>query len=324
MFAERATASSDGVADEDEGVEWQTTPLNYLEKIFQVPFAIRPMGETGFSAMIDDLVRADGDGGDTNGKGVGAAGSSVGGEETNGRTLAETGDGTDGGASEVDGQAPVDATSPQSGVQGGEDSGEDEDTTPVDPSPGFLRISDEERLFMAHLHPLVVTPRAAKRFVNVYRILKASIAPKRRAMLDDEASQQVVLLMLAMLTSHPAETTPILQALVAPNPPADWWTLVDTVREAERRLTREAERRLTREAAGKDEPGPDAVEEDDGWKALDEKLAKVRPYVQTAGSAMFAEWARDVSRFSFESSRVLLAPQSTPPSRADAPVSAAP
>ena len=42
--------------DEEDGLGWEATPLNYLEKIFQIPFALRPMGRTGFGAIIDNLV----------------------------------------------------------------------------------------------------------------------------------------------------------------------------------------------------------------------------------------------------------------------------
>ena len=42
--------------DEEDGFGWESTPLNYLEKIFQIPFALRPMGSEGFGAIVDNLV----------------------------------------------------------------------------------------------------------------------------------------------------------------------------------------------------------------------------------------------------------------------------
>src|SRR5262249_5434867 len=39
----------------EEIAEWRTTPLNYLEKIFQIPFTLRPMAQTGFGKLIEDL-----------------------------------------------------------------------------------------------------------------------------------------------------------------------------------------------------------------------------------------------------------------------------
>lgn len=39
----------------DDDQQWTTTPHHYLEKIFQVPFTLRPMGVTGFERMITAL-----------------------------------------------------------------------------------------------------------------------------------------------------------------------------------------------------------------------------------------------------------------------------
>jgi hypothetical protein len=43
--------------DENEDREaWLSTPLNYLEKIIQIPFALRPMGQTGGAALVRSLL----------------------------------------------------------------------------------------------------------------------------------------------------------------------------------------------------------------------------------------------------------------------------
>lgn len=42
----------------EERVHWRSTPLNYLEKIFQIPFSLNPMNRHGFGRMIDSLVVA--------------------------------------------------------------------------------------------------------------------------------------------------------------------------------------------------------------------------------------------------------------------------
>ncbi len=44
---------TDGETHDDEG---RPTPKNYLEKIFQIPFSLRPMGSEGFSALVDDTL----------------------------------------------------------------------------------------------------------------------------------------------------------------------------------------------------------------------------------------------------------------------------
>ena len=40
---------------QDDWVYWDTTPQNYLEKIFQIVFSIRSMGRTGYESLLDVL-----------------------------------------------------------------------------------------------------------------------------------------------------------------------------------------------------------------------------------------------------------------------------
>ena len=42
---------------------WRTTPQNYLEKIFQIPFSLRPMTSGGYDRLIGTLMSTRGDGG---------------------------------------------------------------------------------------------------------------------------------------------------------------------------------------------------------------------------------------------------------------------
>lgn len=55
-----AFGAREGSRPGDDG-RWTTTPHHYLEKIFQIPFTLRPMGVTGFENMIASLTtpRAD-------------------------------------------------------------------------------------------------------------------------------------------------------------------------------------------------------------------------------------------------------------------------
>ena len=51
----RPTSSDDGAFGSDDDRLWESTPQNYLEKIFQIPFALRPMSSTGFGRLVDQL-----------------------------------------------------------------------------------------------------------------------------------------------------------------------------------------------------------------------------------------------------------------------------
>jgi uncharacterized small protein (DUF1192 family) len=48
-------AGGDQGLSEEERLHWQSTPLNYLEKIFQIPFTLRRMDPAGFENMIAHL-----------------------------------------------------------------------------------------------------------------------------------------------------------------------------------------------------------------------------------------------------------------------------
>jgi hypothetical protein len=50
---QKGKGEDDNEAAEAAKDSWQSTPLNYLEKIFQIPFSLRPIGKTGFGKMVD-------------------------------------------------------------------------------------------------------------------------------------------------------------------------------------------------------------------------------------------------------------------------------
>ena len=122
------------------------TPLDYLEKIVQLPYQLPRMTRGQVTGMISDLVGAEG---------IDEAQPPP--EETHqeGATSAA------GGAGES--------------VRGGtEDVGPARRPPRVDLQPEGLHVTAEEARWLAGLAPLVgSTPRTVKRFVNAYRVLKA-------------------------------------------------------------------------------------------------------------------------------------------------------
>ena len=50
-----SSGDDDGDAADDAAGHWLTTPHNYLEKIFQIPFTMRPMDSIGFANLVSDL-----------------------------------------------------------------------------------------------------------------------------------------------------------------------------------------------------------------------------------------------------------------------------
>jgi len=152
--------------------EWVTDPQNYLEKIFQIPFTLHPMQEPGYEKLISVLMpeakvdsanmsqpvetavkggpQEDNKAGD-----IGLVNTERKGEDVAGE-----------GVQEVEKQQPTESA----------DINEDRDL-----DPEALIIRSWERTFAVTMFPFIPTPRAAKRFTNTYRILKAPLTKKELA-----------------------------------------------------------------------------------------------------------------------------------------------
>ncbi|SPE22357.1 hypothetical protein SBA3_10008 [Candidatus Sulfopaludibacter sp. SbA3] len=240
------------------GDVWQTTPQNYLEKIFQIPFSLRPMTQLGYATFIDALL------------------SPKGGEA---KSIAVTP------------QQPPQAVGQQAPVTPAE---QPEPVAPPhreaeEPQPAFviheesLSIKAWEATFAERLFALIPTPRAAKRFSNVYRLLKAPVRRDRLPTFEGTPELmgefQVPMLLLAILTGAPEEAGQIFPELwrmaLAQGSPVD-------------------------ALLGSHAP----FQSTEGLSILQEKI---RPILSDAnfprGHKLFAEWIPRVSRFSFDVGR---------------------
>ena len=81
-----------------------------------------------------------------------------------------------------------------------------------------------------------------KRFLNVYRLIRASVDLDEKLMLDEftgndkQGKYQAVLLLLAILTGYPDQATEILRELLEKKHPETWWEFIDSFkRRAEKR-----------------------------------------------------------------------------------------
>jgi hypothetical protein len=227
---------------EEDSDDWHSTSLNYLEKIFQIPYTLRPMSADGYLRLVNDLTT-----------------SKSGGESP---TLDEK-----------------DFGSPAA----------EEGAFLLDANPPALELVDRERVFMARMYELIPTPRATKRFVNVYRLIRASITTSHELRwFLEEREFAAVQVLLAIMTGAPAEASEILRALLArPKHGAweyEWWGLVDEVLE----------------------PRLDRPE----WRRLGARLKALRAEDDVPRTCQaFRKWADDVARYSFYSGRILLGRQ---------------
>lgn len=182
----------------DEGADG-TGPLDYLDKIFQVPFTIARSGEEATARYLRSLLAP-----------------------TQRRTEAES------PTAEVAGASPSDpaargamaehgaAGTPSQGVSA---SLHDAPRPPVtipelrDLTPETLQLHADECDFITLLGALLPTPRAAKKLVNLYRLVRISIpAGDLEAFLATEHRPLQVL--LAVLVGSPAESRQIFTALM--------------------------------------------------------------------------------------------------------------
>ena len=170
----------------------RSTPQDYLEKIFQIPLYLRPIGEDGYRGLIGAL-----------------AGSDVLPPEDMGAEAAER----QGGAAKL----PF-----AEGVGEGElFVGEEE---PLDPEQ--LRFRPWELEDMQRLAGLFRTPRAVKRFVNTYRLVRALVKQTELEEFEGTAAEpgtyRWAMLLLAVMAGYPNVALRFVQHLGEAEPSSDF------------------------------------------------------------------------------------------------------
>ncbi|EOY5416009.1 P-loop NTPase fold protein [Cronobacter turicensis] len=162
-----------------EAPEAAASPQHYLEKIFQIPYSLRPMSAEGYGKLVSELT--------------------AGGQRMPGTQLL-----TPSGPADVKPSTPASAaigsaltsdanvTAPQSALA--------PESAAVEERA--LVIHSWEGSFAASLYPLIPSPRAAKRLVNVYRVLKASVGGAQLQAFEGTETEpgqfQIPLLLLAI------------------------------------------------------------------------------------------------------------------------------
>ncbi len=285
-------------SSEEERTHWRSTPLNYLEKIFQIPFTLRPIGESGFGKMIDTLTEPPGQDqskeepedvkvGEPEPAAVKVAKPEAAAAEPAtdtpltppvpedltaviasapegswatrflsllkrpfrkpGRAAATDSARTKQLEPKVDVAESTNVTqeSPQERESAaGEKTqsitikpGNEPAAEEIEPRPDHLLINTWEQDFMKQLHELIPSPRATKRFINIYRLIRASVDLDDKVRLEDftgaegEGKYRPVLLLLAILTGYPDQATEILRDLLEKEHKETWWEFVDSFQE---------------------------------------------------------------------------------------------
>ena len=168
------------------------TPHDYLEKIFQIPFWLPPMGEQGSRGLVNELTAS------------AVIRPKVDEAEKHGDDAVEAAKGDKGrGAQET--VHPISVPSFE------------------EAAPAQLSFEQHEHEFMKWLSPYAAdTPRRLKRFVNVYRFFKAGLSTRERKAFvpphgtpteNRKSPYRAVLTLLAVITGAPRVAPNVLYVL---------------------------------------------------------------------------------------------------------------
>jgi hypothetical protein len=197
------------------------TPNDYLEKIFQIPFWLKPMDAAGSDRMVRGVLRASVARAEPDAPPLRPADSTAG-DAPLGREDGRTATGSGAGDSLPAQQSGASGTSTAAGQQ-------TSSATPATSAPGggpppaggppvtiqtaklsleSLEIVPAELDYITKLAPVLGrSPRSLKRFANVYRLIKVGlVAHEQRAFLLDRSpvgNYQAVLFLLAVDTGTP-------------------------------------------------------------------------------------------------------------------------
>ena len=150
-----------------------------------------------------------------------------------------------------------------------------------------LQLTEPELAFLGQLWPLVRTPRAAKRLINVYRLLRAPLDAGELAKLlgaDAEPEYPAALLLLTIVTGFPDLAQAVVEGLL--QAPGDTWTSF----------------------IGKHRPNSDHASTGTSgllWKIFFERYDQVDPVGLPEQIDSYVRWAPLVARYSFRTGRLL-------------------
>jgi hypothetical protein len=187
-------------------LDWITTPQDYLEKIFQIPISLRRMEPAGFSKLMRRLLP------ETTAHTSRAI-------ETTQSVAAASSDPAATRASAIQ-QTP---STPVSQSRMAKTIPVSADTTVAQAGMGrrlnqdSLNISSWEAVYASQLAAFIPTPRGAKRFTNIYRLLKAPLDPSELSIFEGQETSpgefRAPMLLLAILTGFPRLSVALFGAI---------------------------------------------------------------------------------------------------------------
>ncbi|MFG1626204.1 P-loop NTPase fold protein [Kribbella sp. NPDC049227] len=249
-------------------------PDSYLEKIFQIPFALRRMTQQRYQDLIVALTPPPSparETTDSHGTVVPPPEDAIEPSRIASVSQESPDKSYEVDNSEVEANPSGSAADPQADAHPTPPI-EPETSEPALPRPEALSLTAPERSLLGQVSDFVPTPRAAKRLVNIYRMLRVSVPsdeleaflPKTDSEVDRDGNEyQAVILLLGILIGRPAVSQHVFNSLTAAPPSTDIWQLLAPFEE------------------------------------LNEPLRRLREHVTVGRIDAYQRWAPRVSRFSF-------------------------
>jgi hypothetical protein len=283
------------------------TARDYLEKIFQVPYWVRPMTPKGSRDLLasiampppelpnrpaNEAVDADADlagsGGRHDAPENGTESEARDASADVGRQSEQRSGGPEDGTNNHADNAETRGT-PGAGSTDSERERTDVDTAGENVAARALELTKPERAFMHKLAPFVgSTPRRALRFLNVYRVIKASLPTGDLHQLEREGGYRGLMMQLAVTTGAPTLRAPWSNFLMTADR-ATTLTEVETKLKNERWYKDAPDSLQLSGALGafwstwksldsEERPGDDSEEEEAVGKALADGVKTLREY----------------------------------------------
>jgi len=228
--------TEDHETDEPDSLDG-ATPHDYLEKIFQIPFWLRPMEEEQCKTFIEGLTEQvryrppAQQNQETNGDEKSKAdvdlpelvNTSGNGHPPASEDATENAPHIEPGIESTEAPAgdptenPASTTGADAGDKNKSHEEEDEDDKTIDLAPHSLTLSDKEIDYMTSLAKLIGrSPRAVKRFLNCYRLIKVSLPPaKLKEFVNEGASYEyrAVMILLGIITGAPSVSLYVIEEI---------------------------------------------------------------------------------------------------------------
>ena len=329
--AQLAPGGAAASAWEGEQAYWQSTPENYLEKIFQIPFTLRPMTPTGYQELMTDLLASSvaKPGGKETPAGASsevqpASGSARASAPVPPASVAttlasDTSSSSNAPPNAAPGRVQTSAASPSNAdgqpataaIPGADPTDPAPSATqaaaavpPATPPPPPLTITEDELTFIKALSAFVPTPRSAKRLANTYRLVRVLPAPVEARVEDDtKAAYRIPLTLLAILVGFPGVASPLFRDLLDGDD-ATWAEFRKRV--VDDRANPPGDEAPKAEEGESADPREDEDDEPpDDWDQLAKSLTTLEGRFPLPDDlAKYRAWAGLVGRFSFEIGRI--------------------